>query len=254
MKHRILMAVACAALFAFVITPAIAQEPPLPIPISSMMAYDAVELQIDPLSGEPKKVMLVDTRTRAEFFWIGTTARVDEIQLTDGKTLVPDMGKVMLLHDGMFLQYRIDGRLHRMQVAKVDGLSMSPIARNIPYKIWNESTATLEPYGDDFAQFTAEVEALARDEGVDVVIFFCRSGGRSQDCLANFNVADFDAVYEIDQPDGKSGRGGFEGTTYGNVYNGYRGFPLRMTWTQTHESVAWKDAGLPIKIGVNPLN
>ena len=30
--------------------------------------------------------MLVDTRTRAEFFWIGTTARVDEIQLTtDGE-------------------------------------------------------------------------------------------------------------------------------------------------------------------------
>ncbi|HSP91961.1 MAG TPA: hypothetical protein VLN08_13685, partial [Vicinamibacterales bacterium] len=63
----------------------------------------------------------------------------------------------------------------------------------------------------------------------------------------------FDAVYEIDQPDKTTGYGGFEGSNYDSVFNGYRGFPGRDTWTQIHPSVSWKDAGLPIKIGADPF-
>jgi hypothetical protein len=58
----------------------------------------------------------------------------------------------------------------------------------------------------------------------------------------------FDAVYEIDHPD-KNGRGGFQGTSYDDAYNGFRGFPGRKTSFQEHESVSWSDAGLPIHIG-----
>ena len=82
---------------------------------------------------------------------------------------------------------------------------MSPISINIPFKLWNEETATttLNPY------FVEDVETLAEDGEDNVIIFFCRSGGRSQDCLQDFDVSLFEAIYEIDQPSGKSGRGGF---------------------------------------------
>jgi rhodanese-related sulfurtransferase len=254
MIHRVTAATVFLAVAALVIaSPALAQEPVLPIPISSEQAYDAVMAQVDPLSGESKNVVLVDTRTRAEFYWVGTTAKVDQIVLHNGKTLTPDMGKVKLTHEGKFLEFEAMGRPGRVQTATVDSVSLSPIARSIPYELWNETTGALEPNGMDFVNFRTAVEALATDENVDVVIFFCRSGGRSQACLAYFDTTLFDEVYEIDQPDGQSGYGGFEGTTYGSVYNGYRGFPGRMTYIQDHESVAWKDAGLPIKIGVNPL-
>ena len=64
----------------------------------------------------------------------------------------------------------------------------------------------------------------------------------------------FQAVYEIDDPSGIIvGVGGFEGSAYGQAYNGYRGFPGRPTEGQDEPSVSWKDAALPIKTGVNPL-
>ncbi|MBW2664519.1 MAG: hypothetical protein JRD93_21725 [Deltaproteobacteria bacterium] len=38
--------------------------------------------------------------------------------------------------------------------------------------------------------------------------------------------------------------GGFQGTSYGDAYNGFRGFPGRKTSFQEHESVSWSDTGL----------
>jgi hypothetical protein len=98
--------------------------------------------------------------------------------------------------------------------------------------------------------FTSEIEALASD--YDVIILMCHSGKRTSNCVADFNTSLFKAVYEIDQPDGKNGGGGFQGTSYDNAYNGYRGFPLRKTSFQSHPSVSWSDAGLPIHIGTCP--
>ena len=63
----------------------------------------------------------------------------------------------------------------------------------------------------------------------------------------------FDAVYEIDDPtpDSTGDVGGFEGSPYSEVYNGYHGFPGRLTGVQAVPSVSWKDTGLPIKIGMS---
>jgi hypothetical protein len=79
-------------------------------------------------------------------------------------------------------------------------------------------------------------------------------------------LSDFSASYRVNAvltnklskehqscQDGKSGRGGFEDSSYSNVYNGYRGFPERLTEIQEHPSVSWKDAGLPIKTSLNSL-
>ena len=218
-----------------------------PIPIIAEEAFDAVQTQTDPITGEVKNVSLVDVRTRAEYFWVGSACQVDEIITTTGETIVPDVGKVILLQSGKFLMYEINGLNKRLQTEKVSKINLSPIAINIPYKLWDENTGTLS----ENPGFVAAVEALS--SSYDVLIFFCRSGGRSEDCLADFDTTLFDAIYEIDQPDGESGYGGFEGTSYSNVYNGYRGFPERLTEIQDHPSVSWKDAGLPTKTSVNPL-
>jgi rhodanese-related sulfurtransferase len=219
----------------------------LPIPITAEQAFNAVQTQTDPITGEDKFVALVDVRTRAEYFWVGAASQVNEIITTRGKSIVPDNGKVLLTRNGRFLRFKINGRHKRLQVKKVSEIFLSPLAINIPFKLWDEATGTLS----ENPNFISEIEGLEDD--YNVLIFFCRSGGRSEDCLGDFNTELFYAIYEIDQPDGKSGRGGFEGTSYSNVYNGYRGFPKRLTEIQEHPSVSWKDAGLPIKTSVNPL-
>jgi rhodanese-related sulfurtransferase len=224
-------------------------ELPLPEPISAEQAFDAVQMQTDPYTGLPTNVVLVDVRTRAEYFWVGAACQVTEIITTDDKSIIPDYGKVELVYSGRFLKFKVHEYCRWLCVTTVSKVIMSPISINIPYKLWSEETATttLNP------NFIEDVEALAEDGEVNVIIFFCRSGGRSQDCLQAFDISLFEAIYEIDQPSGKSGRGGFEGTSYSNVYNGYRGYPGRFTRIQEHPSVSWKDAGLPVKTSVSPL-
>ena len=214
-----------------------------PIPISAEQAFDSVQTQTDPITGLSTSVVLIDVRTRAEYFWVGAVCQVDEIILNDGTSIEPNYGKVKLNENGDLV---LNGGIE-IAVSDVSNINLSPIAISIPYKLWNEKKGTL--YFNN--KFRKKVETLADD--YDVLIFFCRSGGRSEDCLGGFDTKLFEEIYEVDQPDGKSGRGGFEGTSYGNVYNGYRGYPGRFTDEQEHPSVSWKDAGLPIKTSVNPL-
>jgi rhodanese-related sulfurtransferase len=228
------------------LTGTVSAEEMLPVPITADEAFDAVQLQLDPITGEPADIVLVDVRSRAEFFWVGAACQVNEIIL-DNRVFYPDYGKVKLLWHGLILKFNVNGRPIFMPVKKVQEIVLSPMAVNIPYKFWNEDTATMETNTD----FGIEIEDLAVD--FDTIIFFCRSGGRSEDCLDAFDPALFDNIYEIDQPDGKSGRGGFEGASYGDAYNGYRGFPDRFTQTQEHSSVSWEDTGLPIKTSVDPF-
>lgn len=192
-------------------------------------------------------------RSRAEYFWVGAAIQVNNIITKRGVTIIPDYGKVILSRDGRFLHFALKDRSKKLHVKKVESMSLSPIAINIPLKVWNEETAGLS-LNPDFTNELLELKG-GRFGDFDTLIFFCRSGGRSQDCLVNLpdEVNLFEAYYEIDQPDGKSGRGGFEGTSYSNVYNGYRGFPERLTEFQDHPSVSWKDAGLPIQTSLSPI-
>ena len=87
-------------------------------------------------------------------------------------------------------------------------------------------------------------------------------------------AAKFKAFYEIDAPDEQylnpnhnihlAGLGGFQGSIYNGVFNGYSGFPGRPTEMQTARgwekekpngpSVSWKDSGLPIYIPETSCN
>ena len=221
-------------------------------PISADQAFDAYANQVDPESGESANVIIVDVRTAAEYFWVGTPAEVKSIVPKFGDEIKPYQGKVKLRLGGRFLKFKVenDGHLRPvfLPVSQVDAIKTSPIADHIPLKTWDEERCSLDDDNTDF--FRDQLEALAGED--TVIILMCRSGKRSN--FKDFAREDFKAVYEIDQPDGTDGRGGFEGTNYSSVYNGYRGFPGRFTRKQESPSVSWADSGLPIHIGAKPCD
>jgi rhodanese-related sulfurtransferase len=226
-----------------------------PIPVTANEAFDAVQTQTDPLdTNKDAKVVLVDVRSRAEYFWVGAAMEVKEITLKSSdavnvEPIVPDLGKVHLSHNGIFLDYNVDGQSQRVLVADVEKLEMSPIATNVPFRLWDEEMASLVPNPG----FEAGINELITS-GAEILILFCRSGGRSSACPEEFpDVFAGVTVYEIDDPAGVNGRGGFEGPTYGEAYNGYIGFPGRLTEVQETPSVSWKDSGLPIQTLTSPL-
>ena len=194
------------------------------VPITAEQAFDAYANQVDPLAGGAANVAIVDVRTTAEYHWVGTCAQVDKIITTKGDEIIPDNGKVILKANSriLVLEFDVDGKPSALNVKHVDEIETSPIAKHIPYKTWKDTKC--EPVLNK--EFAKEIEALA-DEGIDIVIMMCRSGKRTSD--AEFDFSLFDAVYEIDQPDGKNGRGGFQGSSYDDAYNGCRGFPGRKT-------------------------
>lgn len=241
----------------FLLSQAHAVEPPLstdifkPEPITAEEAFWSVQTQTDPLTGEDASVALIDVRTRAEYFWVGAAAEVTSVTLTNGQIVEPDYGYAKISANSRFIEWYINGSKRRIKVKKIEALTLSPIAVSIPFKLWDENNP--EKSGMYLnTNFDSELQSLA-DSGIDTVIFFCRSGGRSEACIVDFDPTVFKSYYEIDHPESETGgQGGFEGTSYGNVYNGYRGFPGRSTLFQDYDSVSWKDAGLPIQTSAVP--
>ena len=219
-----------------------------PIAITAMAAFDSYADQLDPISGEEARVAIVDVRTTAEYYWVGSPARVDRIITISGEEIVPFKGKVISMDNGRVLKYyQQQSRFclpNFIPASKVAEIESTDIATSVPLLNWDDNL------GSKVANpaFASQMQALA-DEGIEVVILMCRSGKRSTKAPANFDTAAFMGVYEIDQPNGKNARGGFEGTSYDDSYNGYRGYPGRKTQQQENPSVSWKDAGLPIHIG-----
>jgi hypothetical protein len=103
--RRALLAIACTMMVFAAAVQAVAQV--TPVPVDADQAFNAVQLQRDPVSGDPKIVYLVDIRSRAEFYWVGTAAEVTQILLWNDQTVVPDHGKVKLVNGGKFIQYRV---------------------------------------------------------------------------------------------------------------------------------------------------
>lgn len=241
-----------------VIATGTARADDVPIPISADQAFDAVADQVDPLTGDSATVRIVDLRTAAEYYWIGTCAQVNRIVTKYGADIVPDKGKAKLTLGGRLYQYKVKGLRKFFPVKYVDSVESALVRAdingvvNIPYKTWVDDYCDgdlCDKPKDD--KFKDRIEGLAYNDGVEVIILMCRSGVRSTGCVVDFDTLLFKAVYEIDGPDNDSS-GGFEGTTYGNVFNGYRGFPGRATALQEYKSVSWCDSGLPVVTGACP--
>lgn len=216
-----------------------------PIPITADEAFDAVT---DPNNQD---VALVDLRDPVEFYWSGAPVAVTQIHFVDEKKapVAPDYGKVRLIEEGKFLEYSLGGRYQRTQVTKVDQLDTEQIAINIPYKIGIPGTWITNP------NFHTDMDRLRDDYGINMVILYCRTGGRSSSAGAAITTP-FTNIYEIDDPndpDLGNMHGGFSGSTYGGVYAGYVGFPGRQTDREATPSVSWSDSGLPIAARVHPI-
>lgn len=99
------------------------------------------------------------------------------------------------------------------------------------------------------------------------LITMCRSGGRSTAAAKQLEDLGYTNVYEIDNilkemENGTGGNGGFQGSSYSNKYDGYRGYPERLpsesVATDTDEiktpndSVSWMDIGLPVTQKIDP--
>lgn len=151
----------------------------------------------------------------------------------------------------------------------------NPIAYLIPWKLWTGVDATgksIEVLNGDFNKLV-EQTFTNKDQ---TLITMCRSGQRSTDAAKRLeDELHFTNVYEMDNllkekesESSKGGCGGFQGSNYGNVYEGNRGYPERLpvnsspkkitVETVTEEinnaddSVSWLDTGLPITQKVDP--
>ncbi|MBW1717640.1 MAG: hypothetical protein JRJ77_17820, partial [Deltaproteobacteria bacterium] len=79
-----------------------------PIPITADQAFNMK-------AADPDHTVIVDIRTTAEYHWVGTCAKVTEIQTTNG-TITPDNGKVKLVLGGRLLTFRVSGRARFLPV------------------------------------------------------------------------------------------------------------------------------------------
>jgi rhodanese-related sulfurtransferase len=212
--------------------------------ISAEQAFDAQTQQIDPETQKESKVAIVDIRSVAEYHWVGAPAKVDMIVTTDNDEIKPYMGKVLYdREDRLLFSIMDEGKLKQMFLSanNVSEIFNEPIAINIPFEDWDDDNQELVENTD----FKQEIEKLADEDKYNVLILMCRSGKRTS--KSNFDFSKFNAVYEIDGE--KNGRGGFQGSSYDDIYNGYRGWPGRQTPSGDNQSVSWSDSGLPIHIG-----
>ena len=233
--------------------------PPL-INIDSVEAVSAYQTQN--IAQNQGKVILIDVRTADEIYWIGVPAQVNSITLKSGGVIVPDYYNVTLNTDAdgsaPSLHYKVNGVDQSTLTSDVASTHLTGISYNVPVEFIDTDTG-IKSLNDKFGQ---QIDAIIRETGADRVIFFCRSGQRSSiGCYYEFCPFEqlFPGVlqqqifaYEVES-DITNGRGGFEGTSYSDSFIGYRGFPGRYTADSgLTESVAFKDRGLPIKIGTTP--
>ena len=224
------------------------------VPIAAEEAFDAVAMQIDPASGMKAAVYLIDVRDPYEVYMNGGPAAIEEIDfLGDDKGVMPDYGKVRLIEEGKFLEYRANGRYRRKQVREVESMGAMPLATNIP--LWR-LVMRLDDDGNwsvtfdkaDANGFRAAVADQEYPRGA-ALILFCRTGGRSSQAgSALLELAEESGwtLYEIDDPNGTPNHGGFSGPDYDAVFAGYDGFPSRFTDRTRVPSASWVDAGLPV--------
>ncbi len=257
MKTKFTTCALVALMFVFVAAAnSLADDSRINIPITADQAFDAVAKQLDPATGKPASVALIDVRTTAEYYWVGACAKVESIVTTSGREFIPHLGKVKFWKGRNILKFKVLKRKRLrpvyLPIKKVDEIVTTDISIHIPTHVWIDDDCEKVENSD----FEKQINALGQDNesglNYDVIILMCRSGKRSD--TRGFNTDLFDAIYEIDQPDGTTGRGGFQGTSYGDVYNGYRGFPGRKTNRQESPSVSWSDAGLPVHIGWTPYS
>ena len=152
--------------------------------------------------------------------------------------------------------------------------SGEPIAYLIPWMDLNGFDENGNNIFKKNPDFTALIEQTFDDKNQPLIIM-CGSGYRSTYAAKHIEEIGYLDVYEIDNilkeltnPPG--GCGGFEGSDYNGLFNGYKGYPDRINSNENissqieikvqfisdeieneNDSVAWMDSGLPITHKIN---
>ncbi|MGA1844784.1 MAG: rhodanese-like domain-containing protein [bacterium] len=159
----------------------------------------------------------------------------------------------------------------------VGNAALEPDGDPIAYLIPWEFLEGTDDEGNEIYRRNPDFEALFEQtfgyDKTQPLIIICRSGNRSSYAALQLEENGFTNIYEVDNKLKESasfpgGRGGFQGSGYKGMYNGYRGYPGRFSCdeatvhhrvveytyaiTDENDSVSWTDMGLPMTQRVDP--
>jgi rhodanese-related sulfurtransferase len=208
------------------------------MPIGSAEAYTSITAAKAYQMATEDGANIIDVRTLEEYYWVGTCAEVP---------------------NGMPIAYNIPWALWTYKIEEAKDTSGTPLGYYKPTMVTVEQLFRL------FIKKTFKP--------TDKIILMCRSGDRSTDAAKYLNSIGYTNVYEIDNKlaeggtvNVKGGKGGFQGPSIAGEYNGYRGWPGRVSsylspypaqdpdWTpgDATQSVSWMDTGLPVTQKLDP--
>jgi len=189
-----------------------------------------------------KKGMIVSFLVTA--IWLAPLMTFDKAMAYESITATEAVVKWESNPDAVLLDVRSLEELHWVGSPAALDLqgNLVPISLVIPWNFYfiGDDGTVAEVKNKKFEKIV-ERNFLAKDQ---VIIIFCRSGGRSTDAALALEAMGYTEVFEIDTP-GKGGDGGFQG----RKIDGYRGYPLRL-----EDPVSWMDTGLPVTNNINPDN
>ncbi|MGA1823065.1 MAG: rhodanese-like domain-containing protein [bacterium] len=140
----------------------------------------------------------------------------------------------------------------------------NPIAYLIPWLLFEGIDDNGQRKYKNNPDFDALIEQTFDKDKEQVLIMMCASGIRSTYAAERLEMLGYPNVYEIDDAlkemtEYPGGHGGFQGSLYNDMYNGYKGYPDRLslgmkTVDSDNEdiSVSWLDTGLPITFKIDP--
>jgi rhodanese-related sulfurtransferase len=149
-----------------------------------------------------------------------------------------------------------------------------PIAYLIPWEFLDGTDEEGNLIYTQNPDFDALFKQTFGDDFDQALIIICRSGNRSTYAALRAEEQGFTNIYEVDNKlkelaSFPGGRGGVQGSSYKGLYDGYRGYPGRLSIVcvdsehkaegcsdcidDEHDSVAWMDLGLPITQKIDPL-
>jgi len=121
-----------------------------------------------------------------------------------------------------------------------------PITYLIPWKLYDGIDAGGNKKFKDNLDFDALILQTFGDDTDQQLIVMCAAGSRSSSAASRLEELGFTYVQELDGA--QNGTGGFQGPINANQYEGYKGYPGRLS----DSLVSWMDTGLPVTYKIDP--
>ena len=121
-----------------------------------------------------------------------------------------------------------------------------PIAYLIPWELFDGIDDGGNKKFKDNLDFDTLILQTFGDDMDQQLIVMCAGGSRSSFAASRLEGLGFTYVQELDGE--QNGTGGFQGPVNANQYEGYKGYPGRLSVS----SISWMDTGLPMTYKIDP--